>query len=164
MIEDFWSCVDIALEISRTYRLTEEERKHIAKEEQAAYEANLTNMSEILEEFKIKLEKIGFWTECSVKKEGLRFRYSFPGYYGPGGFSSQFHVAGPLVLGEINPKGNAIQSFYPNDLDQCEKIGADYQPEFFRRFVEKNIETYLLPENLIITREQYDRIRALYSH
>ena len=164
MPEDFWSTVDEALEISKTYRLTEDERKHIGKEEQTSYEANLKSLSEILEEYKTNLEERGFWTELILDKGGLRFRYNLQGYYGPGGFSSQFHIAGPLIVGEINPKGDAIQSYYPNDIDQCEKIGADYLPNSFRVFVERNIKNFLRPENLIITREQYDRIRALYKY
>lgn len=130
--------------------------------EQAAYEVNLEEITAILEEYRQRLSERGFWTECSVNKEGMRFSYSMPGFYGPGGFSSQFHIAGPLVLGQISPKGDAFQSFYSNDVDQNVKIGADFDQELFSAFVEKNIQEYLAPENLIVTRGQYERIRALY--
>jgi hypothetical protein len=162
MPADFWTKADQALAISKRYRLSEEERKLVANAEQVAYEANLEKISLILEEYRKGLSERGFWTECLPRKEGMRFRYSMPGFYGPGGFSSQFHIAGPLVLAEINPKGDAVQSFYSNDLDQNVKIGADFEPESFRAFIEKNVQQYLAPENLIVTREQYERIRALY--
>lgn len=68
------------------------------------------------------------------------------------------------MLGQISPKQHALQSFYNNDLDQNLKIGADFEPEAFRKFVETNIHAYLAPENLIVTREQYERIRALYPN
>lgn len=50
MSEDFWKRVDQALEISRAYVLTEEERKHIRAAEQAAYEANVNTILQIVEE------------------------------------------------------------------------------------------------------------------
>jgi hypothetical protein len=77
--------------------------------------------------------------------------------------TSQFHhTAGQLVLGEINPKGDASQGFYNNDIDQNAKIGADFDSQSFRMFVERNIQQYLAPTNLVLTREQYEHIRTLY--
>ena len=164
METDFWAKVDQALAISKVYRLSDEERKYVVEVEQAAYEENLEEISSIMKEYEQQLSARGFWTECMVEKTGMRFRYSMPGYYGPGGFSSQFHIAGPLVLGEIVPKGDPLASFYSNDLDQTVKIGAGFNRQSFTRFIEKNITKYLAPENLIATREQYERIRTLYPY
>jgi hypothetical protein len=88
--------------------------------EQAAYERNLPEIDAILQEYERKLSEMGFWTERIVTSQGMRFRYNIAGYYGPGGFSSQFHIAEPLVLGQIDRRGDAIQSFYYNDLDANE--------------------------------------------
>ena len=165
METDFWGSVDQAVAITKRYVFTEDEIKQIASAEQAAYEANLTNISAILEQYKQGLSERGFWTECQVDTAGLRFRYSMRGYYGPGGFTSQFHhTTGQLVLGEINPAGDAYQGFYKNDIDQNVKLGADFDPHALRLFVENNIQRYLNPENPVTTREQYERIRALYPH
>ncbi len=162
--ESFWERVDKALEVSSSCRLAEDEREYIAKEEQSSYENNLGKIREILELIKIELERRGFWTECLANKNGLRFRYSLPGYYGPGGFSSQFHVAGPLVVGEIDPRGDAIQSFYKNDFDLNVQIGADFETAVFGAFVEQNIESYLSLDNMIVSQDQYDRLRNTYPH
>jgi hypothetical protein len=162
---DFWSKVDQALAILKSYMLTEDEIKHVTSAEQAAYEANIASISEILEEYRHELSERRFWTECQVEKTGMRFRYSMRGYYGPGGFTSQHHhTAGQLVLGEINPKGKPDQGFYKNDIDQNVKIDADFNIQSFKTFIENNIQKYLEPENLMSTREQYEHIRALYTN
>lgn len=162
MTIDFLAELDTALAVSKQYRLTREEKAFIAKEEQGAYKSKLDEITTILKEYEDELSQRGFWTESNIQKNGLRFRYSLDGYYGPGGFSSQFHIAGPLVLGVINPKGDAFQSFYSNDVDKNIKIGADFNAIEFRQFVENNIREYVAPENLVITKDQYDWIRALY--
>jgi hypothetical protein len=161
---DFWKRVTQALEASSEYRLTEEEQAYISKVEQAAYEHNLSRIDAILQEYDKKLSEMGFWTERIVHNQGMRFRYSMTGYYSPGGYSSQFHITGPLVLGQINPKGDPIQSFYNNDLDKNVKVGADFDVDLFRSFIEQNILAFVAPENLITTREQYERIRTIYPH
>lgn len=160
--DDFWMRIDRVLEVSSSCQLTEDERKYIAKEEQSSYEANLDEIREILGAYEVELQRRGFWTECLVDKSGMRFRYSLSGYYGPGGFSSQFHIAGPLVLGEIVPHGDAIQSFYKNDLDLNIQTGADFEPTKFVAFIERNIESYLSLDNMVVTRDQYDRLRNIY--
>ena len=161
--EEFWPKIDRALEVSSTYRLTPKEREHIANEEQAAYEKNIEEITRILREYEAELNRRGFCTECQLNKNGLRFRYSLGGYYGPGGFSSQFHTAGPLVLGEIVPHGDPTQSFYKNDIDLNIQIGADFDSADFRKFVQRNIEAYVSVNNLILTKEQYDRLRNAYT-
>ena len=112
----------------------------------------------------LKLKALGFWVENNVTEQGTRFRFSLQGYYGPGGFSTQFHISGPLVLGLINPAGDELASFYPNDIDQCFLMGLDFDKTKFEQFVLKQIENYLQPENLITSKEQYDRFRALLSN
>ena len=161
---DFWSVIDKALEVSSTYRLTAQEREHIAKEEQACYENNIDAITRILKKYDTELQRRGFWTECQIRQDGLRFRYSLGGYYGPGGFSSQFHTAGPLVLGEIVPHGDAFQSFYKNDIDLNVQIGADFESGDFEKFIQRNIEAYVSVNNLIVTKEQYDRLRHAYPN
>ena len=163
-MHDFLKRIDIGLAVSSNYRLTDSEREMIAKEEQAAYELHISEISSILNIYKHELSERGFWTECIVGKSGMRFRYNLPGYYGPGGFSSQFHIAGPLVLGRINPAGDPLQSFYDNDLEKNVMIGADFNEQSFRQFVEQTVLDYVAPENLILTKDQYDRIRAVYPH
>lgn len=101
---DFWKKVTQALDASSPYRLTQEERAYISKEEQAAYECNLPKIDAIMQEYDKKLSDMSFWTERIVAIQGMRFRYNIDGYYGPGGFSSQFHIAGPLVLGRLTPR------------------------------------------------------------
>ena len=75
MLVDFWGRVDSASAISSEYRFTQEERQHLAKEEQAAYEANIPTMTKILEELRLTSPEGSFWTECFITKGGLRFRY-----------------------------------------------------------------------------------------
>ncbi|OMO21235.1 hypothetical protein [Vibrio lentus] len=158
-----WNKIEELVLASKDFILTDAERKLIVGEEQQAYERNMPVIVEILDMTESKLEKLGFWVENMVTKEGARFRFSLQGYYGPGGFSSQYHISGPLVLGLINPAGNELASFYPNDIDQCFLMGLDFEKTKFDQFVIKQIENYLQPENLITSKEQYDRFRTLLS-
>ena len=161
---EYWQRIDDIVKTSREFVLSDEEREMIASEEQKAYEANLDSINSILKNFQTNLENLGFWVELLVSDNGLRFRFSLHGYYGPGGVSSQFHISGPLVLGEISPHGDAIQSFYSNDIDQCQKLGLDYNPDEFSDYISKLVENYLAPENLIVSKEQYERFRTLYAN
>ena len=163
MSHDFWEEIDRVVNASREFMLTEEEVKLMAKEEQQSYEANLESIEKTLENIRSELESRGFWVEKSVSASGLRFRFSLRGYYGPGGVSSQFHIAGPLVSGVINPKSDAFQSFYNNNIDECQQLGADYDENQFESYIQKVIKDYLSPHNLIVSQEQYDRFRDLYS-
>lgn len=85
----------------------------LASEEQKAYETNTETIKEIVEEFNNKLKERGFWTETFIDRKDFRFNKS--DYYGPLGFSSQYHMAGSLVLGIINPAGDEFASFYKNN-------------------------------------------------
>ncbi|EDL51363.1 hypothetical protein VSAK1_25390 [Vibrio mediterranei AK1] len=156
-----WKNIEELVLASKDFILTEEERQLIVKEEQQAYVTNVPEVIEVLNMAELKLKALGFWVENNVTEQGARFRFSLQGYYGPGGFSTQFHISGPLVLGLINPGGNELASFYPNDIDQCFLMGLDFDKARFEQFVLKQIENYLQPENLITSKEQYDRFRAL---
>ncbi|EGR4126244.1 TPA: hypothetical protein RI762_003597 [Vibrio cholerae] len=159
-----WKNIEKLVLASKDFILTEEERQLIVKEEQQAYVTNMPAIIEVLNMAQLKLKALGFWVENSVTEQGTRFRFSLQGYYGPGGFSTQFHISGPLVLGLINPAGDELASFYPNDIDQCFLMGLDFDKTKFEQFVLKQIENYLQPENLITSKEQYDRFRALLSN
>ncbi|TXX99440.1 hypothetical protein [Vibrio mimicus] len=159
-----WNNIEKLVLASKDFILTEEERQLIVKEEQQAYVTNMPEIIEVLNMAELKLKALGFWVENNVTEQGARFRFSLQGYYGPGGFSTQFHISGPLVLGLINPAGNELASFYPNDIDQCFLMGLDFDKTKFEQFVLKQIENYLQPENLITSKEQYDRFRALLSN
>lgn len=159
-----WQDVDRILEVASVFILTDEERKRFALVEQDAYESNIPRIQEILKEHEANLQQRGFWTECQIEKKGLRFRYSYPGFYGPGGFSSQFHVAGPLVLGIIDPKGDAFASYYPNNLEENTFIGDNFDELAFKEFIANNLMNYLAPENQILSKEQYNWIHDLLDH
>ncbi|EGR0495364.1 TPA: hypothetical protein ACMDTO_003673 [Vibrio cholerae] len=159
-----WKNIEKLVLASKDFILTEEERQLIVKEEQQAYVTNMPAIIEVLNMAQLKLKALGFWVENNVTEQGTRFRFSLQGYYGPGGFSTQFHISGPLVLGLINPAGDELASFYPNDIDQCFLMGLDFDKTKFEQFVLKQIENYLQPENLITSKEQYDRFRALLSN
>ncbi|CSC38179.1 Uncharacterised protein [Vibrio cholerae] len=159
-----WKNIEKLVLASKDFILTEEERQLIVKEEQQAYVTNMPAIIEVLNMAQLKLKALGFWVENNVTEQGTRFRFSLQGYYGPGGFSTQFHISGPLVLGLINPAGDQLASFYPNDIDQCFLMGLDFDKTKFEQFVLKQIENYLQPENLITSKEQYDRFRALLSN
>jgi len=159
-----WNNIEKLVLASKDFILTEEERQLIVKEEQQAYVTNMPAIIEVLNMAELKLKALGFWVENNVTEQGARFRFSLQGYYGPGGFSTQFHISGPLVLGLINPAGNELASFYPNDIDQCFLMGLDFDKTKFEQFVLKQIENYLQPENLITSKEQYDRFRSLLSN
>lgn len=159
-----WKNIEKLVLASKDFILTEGERQLIVKEEQQAYVTNMPAIIEVLNMAQLKLKALGFWVENNVTEQGTRFRFSLQGYYGPGGFSTQFHISGPLVLGLINPAGDELASFYPNDIDQCFLMGLDFDKTKFEQFVLKQIENYLQPENLITSKEQYDRFRALLSN
>lgn len=90
---DFWNQVDKALTLHREHILTNEQRRLIADEEQKAYEANLETIKKIIEEYQENLKLRNFWTELQLDSKGFRFRFNTQGYYGPGGFSSQFFMS-----------------------------------------------------------------------
>ncbi|WP_197485243.1 MULTISPECIES: hypothetical protein [unclassified Vibrio] len=114
-----WNKVKQLVDASKDFILTDEERNLMLKAEQNAYERNLIEIKEVLELAGKRLNGLGFWVENKVSNEGLRFRFSLAGYYGPGGFSTQYHISGPLVLGIINPAGDPFASFaYSGDCDQ----------------------------------------------
>ncbi|MCE7575852.1 hypothetical protein, partial [Aliivibrio fischeri] len=159
-----WDRVTQLVEASKDFILTEEERELMLKAEQSAYENNLAQITEVLSIVEEKLKNLGFWVENKVSNKGMRFRFSLAGYYGPGGFSTIYHISGPLVLGVINPAGDPIASFYSNDIDQCLLVGEDFDKNNFEKFILTEIETYLQPENLITSKEQYDRFRALLTN
>ena len=158
-MDKFWSEIDKTLELHSEYILSDEQRKLIADEEQKSYEKNIEIIEQITTEFDNELKKRNFWTELIINKEGFRYRYSYKGYYGPGGFSSQFHIAGPLVLGLINPAKDALASFYKNNLEENIQIGCNFDANEFRNFIEKTILSYVSTNNLIISKEQYDNLR-----
>jgi len=158
-----WQEVDRILKVASVFILSNEERERLALVEQNAYESNLPHIQKILKQHEANLQQREFWTECQIETKGLRFRYSYPGFYGPGGFSSQFHVAGPLVLGTINPKGDAFASYYPNNLEENTFIGENFDELALRKFVANDLMKYLAPENQILSREQYNWIRELLN-
>jgi hypothetical protein len=157
--KDFWNKIDDIVERHKEHILTNEQRRLIAEEEQKAYEANLETIKVVIEEYQDELKKRDFWTELQIDSKGFRFRFNTNGYYGPGGFSSQFHIAGPLVLGIINPKGDALASYYKNKLEENVQIGCNFDKAEFIRFVEKVISDFISPNNLIVPKEQYEYLR-----
>lgn len=156
-----WDDVDRRLKVAGAFVLTDDERNEVAGREQAAFEVNLPKIREVLEEHEQELRRRGFWTELQAEPKGLSCRYSLPGFYGPGGFSSQFHVGGPLVVGSINPKGDAVASFYANDLDKNVFLGERFDEITFAAFVRDNLLAYLAPENQIVSTENYQWIKEL---
>jgi hypothetical protein len=158
-----WAEIDRRLAVAAPFILTDEERQRVRRVEQAAFDANLPQIRAFLEAHAAELQRRDFWTELQAEPTGLRFRYSYPGFYGPGGFASQFHVAGPLVLGRIEPKGDPIASFYPNDLDENVFIGERFDEIAFADFVRDDLLRYLAPENQILSLEQYEWIREMLA-
>lgn len=157
--KSFWDKVDKILERHKEHILTSEQRKMIASEEQKAYEANLEQIREVIQEYEKELQDRGFWTELKIDPQRFWFRFNTNGYYGPGGFSSQYHIAGPLVLGVINPAGDAYASYYKNKLEDNIQIGCDFDRTEFIMFVEKIISDFISTNNLILSKEQYDYLR-----
>ncbi|WP_343607722.1 hypothetical protein [Chryseobacterium oranimense] len=94
-----------------------------------------------------------------MEKERLSLRFSKRGYYGPGGFGSQFHIAGPLVLGTINPAGDPLVPYCKNNLDDNTQIGSNFDKNKFIEFVKKTIMDFTSASNLIISKEQYENLR-----
>ncbi|MBL4831263.1 MAG: hypothetical protein JKY55_15425 [Aliivibrio sp.] len=159
-----WEEIELLVGASQEFVLTDDERKMVADAEQSAFESNYEAIKIILDKTEQKITTLGFWVENVLSKEGLRFRFNFPGYYGPGGISSQFHISGPLVLGEINPAGDPIASFYINDIDLCHKIGHDFEKGAFEVYLTNVIKKYLMPENLITSKEQYEHFRNILKN
>ena len=157
--KEFWGNVDKTIERHNEFILSKEQRQLIANEEQKAYENNIVVITTIIQEIEQELKTRGFWTELQISKEGFRFRFNTNGYYGPGGFSSQYHITGPLVLGKINPMGDALASFYENKLEDNLQIGCNFNEIEFIEFVEKVISDYISPKNLIISKDQYEYLR-----
>ncbi|MDD2674669.1 MAG: hypothetical protein PHF81_07290 [Flavobacterium sp.] len=155
----FWNNLDNVVQRHNEHILSDEQRKLIADEEQKAYEANIEKIKEIIEEVDNELKERGFWTETYVDKKGFRFRFNKSGYYGPGGFSSQYHMGGPLVLGIINPAGDSLASYYKNNLEENIQIGCNFDKSEFSEFVKKTIMDFISPNNLIISKDQYDNLR-----
>ncbi len=158
-----WQDVNRILEVASVFILTDEERKRFALVEQDAYDSNIPRIQEILKEHEGNLQARGFWTELQIENKGFRFRYSYPGFYGPGGFSSQFHVAGPLVLGIIDPKRDPFASFYPNNLDENTFLGDNFDELAFKELIANNLMNYLAPENQILSKEQYHWVHDLLA-
>ncbi|MHA4844522.1 hypothetical protein ACX0G7_10180 [Flavitalea antarctica] len=157
--KDFWENLDKTIERHKEHILSDYQRRLIAEEEQKAYEKNLDKIKSIISEFESRLKERGFWTEIQIDAKGFRFRFNTSGYYGPGGFSSQYHVAGPLVLGVINPAGDAYASYYKNKLEDNIQIGCNFDEEEFIKFVKKVIADFISPNNLIVSKDQYDYLR-----
>ncbi len=160
-LDNFWQDIDVTLALHSNYILSDDERIMIARKEQEAYESNIPQMMDVLNYFKEKLSERGFWTELQINESGLRFKYNKSGYYGPGGFSLQYHIAGPLVLAELNPKGGELAFFYKNDLDQNTEIGTGFSYDDFLSFIRNNILHFINAENLILSRGDYERLRNL---
>ena len=156
-----WKEIDRMLKVVEPFILTEDERKNVAAIEQEAYEKNLPRIQELLAEHQSKLQKRKFWTELQADAKGLRFRYTLHGFYGPGGFNSQLHVAGPLVLGTINTKGDAFAGFYPNDLEKNVFLGERFDELAFTDYIAQDLMSYLAPENQILSADQYEWIQKL---
>jgi len=156
-----WNEVDRLLKVAAPFILTEEERKRVAAIEQEAFERNLARIRELLEVHQSNLTKRGFWTELQADNNGLRFRYSLHGFYGPGGFNSQLHVAGALVIGTIDPKGDALTGFYVNDLENNVFLGERFDDLAFMNYVSRNLLQYLAPENQILSVDCYKWIQEL---
>lgn len=159
-VVDF-SELDRLLKVATPFILTDEEQQRVSAIEQKAYEKNLLSIHPILDDLQSKLNERKFWTENQVNTQGLRFRYSLRGFYGPGGFTSQMHVAGLLVLGRIDPKGDHYAGFYTNDLEKNTFIGERYDELAFIRFIEQDLTRYLAPGNQILSTEQSEWIQRL---
>ena len=159
-----WNKIEELVETSREFVLTEKERKMISIAEQKAFEDNVPTIKKHLDEVEHKLKNLGFWVENNLTNDGMRFRFSLEDYYGPGGISSTFHISGPLVLGVINPAGDELSSFYNNDIDECIQIGLDFNENEFSDYLLLQIENYLMPNNLITSKDQYERFRSILKN
>lgn len=157
--KDFWEKLDRIVARHKEHILSDDQRRLIGEEEQKAYEKNLDTIKGIIAEFDKGLKERSFWTELQIDAKGFRFRFNISGYYGPGGFSSSYHIAGPLVLGVINPAGNSYAAFSKNKLEENIQIGCNFDQAEFVKFVETVISDFISPSNLIISRDQYDYLR-----
>ena len=64
-------------------------------------------------------------------------------------------------LGTINPKGDSLAGFYPNDLEQNIFLGERFDEIAFVNYVTQDLMRYLAPENQIISADQYEWIQKL---
>ena len=158
-----WTEFDRRLRIASPFILTDDERKGVASVEQAAYERNLSTLRRVLEDHQAEMQKRSFWTELIVEHDKFSFRYSLPGFYGPGGFRSMFHAAGPLVLATINPAGDAVAAFYRNELADNVFLGESFDEVALASFIEKNLLEYLKPENQILSLDDYTFVQQLLA-
>lgn len=156
-----WKKVDSILKVASVFILTDEEREHINTIEQNAYETNIPRIREILDTHVTQLKQRQFWTNLQLDDKGLKFLFSYRGFYGRGGFTSQQHIAGPLVLGTIEPKTGNTNGFYLNDLKENTFLGKDFDELAFKTFINNNLMDYLSPENQILSNEDYNFLREL---
>ncbi|MBW2741401.1 MAG: hypothetical protein JRE64_21735 [Deltaproteobacteria bacterium] len=165
MNKKYWQDIEHRISTQETFILTEDERKKIHKDEQQAFESNLEILNEIMNEFQKNLTDRGFSiTETRLEKNGFIFKYVKVGYYGPAGFRTDFHLDGPLVLSQLTPQGDPNTFITYNDLDKNFEIGRGFNIEKFKRFLEKNLNTFLDPANLITTEERREQLRALQNN
>ena len=160
MGNEYWKSVDSRLELQERYVLTDAERQQIHEQEVEAYKANVSEMQRIMNAHREELDKRGFDTKLQCNDDGLHFRYSRPGYYGPGGFRSDAHIDGPLVLSELHPAGDPNTYIRDNDIEKNIEVGTGFDPEKFSLFVRNNLDKFLDPGNLITTEARRDQIRA----
>lgn len=159
MDEEYWNSVDQRLELQRNYILTDEERWRILDEEVEAYKVNLPVIQRIMNDHKAQLERRGFTTELQCDEKAILFRYNKNGYYGPGGFRSDQHIDGPLVMSELNPAGNPNSFIRDNDIDKNTEVGTGFDSDAFKHFVRNNLDMFLNPNNLITTEVRREQLR-----
>ncbi len=159
--ETVWREIDCLIDVATAFILSDEEFEETKNAEQLAYDSNLPTIRQILGSHEAELKKRGFRPKLVISSKGLRFSYCYPGFYGPGGFTSQFHVAGPLVVATIAPEGASTSSgFYSNDLDKNIFLGRTFDELVFRDFILQNLLDYLQPENQILSLADYEFVRA----
>ncbi|GEP52145.1 hypothetical protein FNO01nite_28170 [Flavobacterium noncentrifugens] len=62
-------------------------------------------------------------------------------------------------MGIINPLGDALVSYSKNTLEENIQIGCNFEKNEFTEFVKKTIMDFISPNNLIISKDQYDNLR-----
>ncbi|WP_343607720.1 hypothetical protein [Chryseobacterium oranimense] len=70
--DEFWNNLDNIVKIHNGYILSNEQIKLIADEEQKAYESNIEEIKEVIEEIENKLKDKGFWTEKTCGKRTFK--------------------------------------------------------------------------------------------
>ena len=161
MNDKYWNSVDQRLELQRNYILTDEERRRILDKEVEAYKEHLPELQRIMYEHKDQLECRGFTTELQCDEGAVLFRYNKPGYYGPGGFRSDQHTDGPLVLSQLHPAGDPNFYVFDNDIDKNTEVGTGFDSGRFQQFVHNNLDTFLTPNNLITTEARREQLRLV---